>query len=83
MLAAGLAVVTLAAFPAGSHAPAIAPAPPAGGTERAVALTFDDLPLTSEACEPAIAREVTERILEALAEAQATAVGFVNASRTC
>ena len=83
MLAAGLAVVTLAALPARQAAPAIATAPPAGATERAVALTFDDLPLTSEACEPAVAREVTERILEALAEAEAPAVGFVNASRTC
>ena len=55
----------------------------AGESERVVALTFDDLPLTSEVCEPAVARAVTEKILEVLAEADAPAVGFVNASRTC
>ncbi len=82
-MATGLAVVALAAVPARSPAPSIAPGPPAGGSGRAVALTFDDLPLTSEACEAAVAREVTEKILEALAEAEAPAVGFVNASRTC
>ncbi|HJR52511.1 MAG TPA: polysaccharide deacetylase family protein [Gemmatimonadota bacterium] len=50
-----------------------------------MALTFDDLPMTPAdgACEPAAAREITGKILAALAEADARAVGFVNASRTC
>jgi peptidoglycan/xylan/chitin deacetylase (PgdA/CDA1 family) len=56
-----------------------------GGSERVVALTFDDLPMTPAdgACEPAAAREITGKILAVLAGADAPAVGFVNASRTC
>jgi peptidoglycan/xylan/chitin deacetylase (PgdA/CDA1 family) len=34
-------------------------------------------------CEPALARDVTRRIIEALERADAPAAGFANASRTC
>ncbi len=52
---------------------------------RAVALTFDDLPVTpvDGGCDPALARYVTARLLAALGEARAPATGFVNGSRTC
>ena len=58
---------------------------PASGPLRAVALTFDDLPMTpvEGVCDAAIAREVTRQILDALARQDAPAAGFVNASRTC
>ncbi|HJU86272.1 MAG TPA: polysaccharide deacetylase family protein, partial [Gemmatimonadota bacterium] len=55
----------------------------AAAPERAVALTFDDLPMSGGPCDAAAAREITGGILEALAAADAPAVGFVNASRTC
>jgi peptidoglycan/xylan/chitin deacetylase (PgdA/CDA1 family) len=57
--------------------------PPARQVERAVALTFDDLPMTGGPCDAAVAREINRKILEVLAAADAPAVGFVNASRTC
>jgi peptidoglycan/xylan/chitin deacetylase (PgdA/CDA1 family) len=52
---------------------------------RAVALTFDDLPMTAVdgVCDAGTAREVTRKILDALARQDAPAAGFVNASRTC
>jgi peptidoglycan/xylan/chitin deacetylase (PgdA/CDA1 family) len=53
------------------------------GTGRAVALTFDDLPMSGGACGAAVAREISGKILETLAAADAPAAGFVNASRTC
>jgi peptidoglycan/xylan/chitin deacetylase (PgdA/CDA1 family) len=58
---------------------------PAAAPQRAVALTFDDLPMTAVdgACDAEVAREVTREILDALAREEAPATGFVNASRTC
>jgi peptidoglycan/xylan/chitin deacetylase (PgdA/CDA1 family) len=60
--------------------PAQTPAP-----SRAVALTFDDLPMTpvDGGCDAAVAREVTRKILDTLARERARSTGFVNASRTC
>jgi peptidoglycan/xylan/chitin deacetylase (PgdA/CDA1 family) len=75
--------VGLGVFADGSTAPTAGPAAYAGSGERTVALTFDDLPMSGEPCDPAAARGINERILAALAEADAPAVGFVNASRTC
>ena len=63
-----------------------APADPVdtlGPPQRSVALTFDDLPMTGGPCDAALAREISGKILETLAAADAPAVGFVNASRTC
>ena len=53
--------------------------------ERAVSLTFDDLPITGVdgVCSGAVARDVTRKILLALWRAAAPATGFVNASRGC
>ncbi len=53
--------------------------------DRAVALTFDDLPMTlvDGACDPAVTREVTAKLLAGLDRAAAPATGFVNAKRTC
>jgi peptidoglycan/xylan/chitin deacetylase (PgdA/CDA1 family) len=48
-------------------------------------LTFDDLPVTgvAGACDTSYVRDVTWKILDALAREGAPATGFVNASRTC
>jgi peptidoglycan/xylan/chitin deacetylase (PgdA/CDA1 family) len=58
---------------------------PTAAPLRAVALTFDDLPVigVDGACDPEVAREVTREILDVLAREKAPAAGFVNASRTC
>jgi peptidoglycan/xylan/chitin deacetylase (PgdA/CDA1 family) len=58
---------------------------PSAAPQRAVALTFDDLPVIAVdgACDPEIAREVTREILDALTREEAPAMGFVNASRRC
>lgn len=54
-------------------------------TPTAVALTFDDLPMTGVdgGCDAAVAWETTRGILDVLAREEAPATGFVNASRTC
>jgi peptidoglycan/xylan/chitin deacetylase (PgdA/CDA1 family) len=75
----GVAAAILWAAPDG--VPARAPA----GSARAVALTFDDLPVTEidGRCDALLADEVTRKILDALAGEAAPATGFANASRTC
>jgi peptidoglycan-N-acetylglucosamine deacetylase len=74
----GVALLWTSAAGLHAQAPAVVPA-------RAVALTFDDLPMTpvDGACETEIAREVTRKILDALAREDAPATGFVNGSRMC
>jgi peptidoglycan/xylan/chitin deacetylase (PgdA/CDA1 family) len=60
---------------------AAAPFPRAGATERAVAVTFDDLPATSAgvvASDVASLEELTRKLLSAVREYSIPAVGFVN-----
>jgi peptidoglycan/xylan/chitin deacetylase (PgdA/CDA1 family) len=46
--------------------------------ERKLAITFDDLPFVEEKPDLAAARDTTARLLTALREAKAPAIGFVN-----
>jgi len=85
-LAAGAAVwaIGIVEVLGGARAPAPQPAfETVAGGQRAVALTFDDLPMTGGPCDAAAALALNRDILEALAAANAPAVGFVNAGRTC
>jgi uncharacterized protein (TIGR02246 family) len=54
-------------------------------SDRQVAITFDDLPVTPTdgTCDPWLVWTTTDRLLSALAERDVTAVGMVNAARTC
>jgi glyoxylase-like metal-dependent hydrolase (beta-lactamase superfamily II) len=54
-----------------------APPPPAKAS-RSIAITFDDLPFVDDAGELALAQDGTRRLLQALRERGAPAIGFVN-----
>ena len=55
-----------------------APAKPADAPRRSIAITFDDLPFVDDAGELAVAQDGTRRLLAALRERGAPAIGFVN-----
>jgi peptidoglycan/xylan/chitin deacetylase (PgdA/CDA1 family) len=63
---------------ASSDAAAATTAETPASPQRAVALTFDDLPVISTTADTAIQWSVTNGILNALRAAQAPAIGFVN-----
>lgn len=74
-LPALLAALLLATVPVAAQEPA--------GSDRAVALTFDDLPATHNTCDAAEVRRVTRLLTDALAARSLPAAGLVTPGRPC